>query len=187
MGMIIFIIHLFANVKRSKSHFIVLLLRTFISEKDGTCPVVESDVFGICSEDCSNDSGCSGIQKCCSNGCGHLCVDPEGRYKWHLPLQWANTNINKRTYPQTYKHTHTQTNTCAHAHTRTHTNTHTHTHTTHTHTRTFGYVKTRWYPCDCRRDIKCFMLDIFCLCLTCSFRQVSRNSGIECSCIQTAS
>lgn len=30
---------------------------------------------GICSEACKNDGDCSVNQKCCSNGCGHTCMD----------------------------------------------------------------------------------------------------------------
>ena len=40
-----------------------------------SCPVLEGDVVGICSEECSSDSDCNGGQKCCSNGCGHTCMD----------------------------------------------------------------------------------------------------------------
>ena len=31
---------------------------------------------GICSEECSSDDDCNNDQKCCSNGCGHTCMDP---------------------------------------------------------------------------------------------------------------
>nr|AOY33895.1 antistasin/WAP-like serine protease inhibitor [Stichopus monotuberculatus]AOY33896.1 antistasin/WAP-like serine protease inhibitor [Stichopus monotuberculatus] len=47
------------------------------SVHDGTCPVVSSDTVGICVEMCSNDDDCSETQKCCSNGCGHVCVAAE--------------------------------------------------------------------------------------------------------------
>ena len=47
-----------------------------IAVKDGVCPAVPEGTVGICSEFCSNDQECTGIQKCCSNGCGHTCVDP---------------------------------------------------------------------------------------------------------------
>ncbi|KAL3885814.1 hypothetical protein ACJMK2_025850 [Sinanodonta woodiana] len=42
--------------------------------KRGSCP--ESRGFGICAELCSSDVDCSGNQKCCFNGCGHVCHDP---------------------------------------------------------------------------------------------------------------
>ena len=31
---------------------------------------------GICSEECGSDDDCNSDQKCCSNGCGHTCMDP---------------------------------------------------------------------------------------------------------------
>ena len=31
--------------------------------------------MGICTDMCENDHSCSQFQKCCSNGCGHTCVD----------------------------------------------------------------------------------------------------------------
>ncbi|XP_033634887.1 uncharacterized protein LOC117296122 isoform X3 [Asterias rubens] len=43
----------------------------------GECPFVEpSSGFGICVEECNNDDGCSGGKICCSNGCGHTCMEP---------------------------------------------------------------------------------------------------------------
>ena len=30
--------------------------------------------FGICVELCSRDEDCFAGQKCCSNGCGHVCT-----------------------------------------------------------------------------------------------------------------
>ncbi|XP_071965848.1 uncharacterized protein [Antedon mediterranea] len=44
--------------------------------KEGSCPMVSSDTVGICAEMCSGDEDCFGVQKCCSNGCGHACVQP---------------------------------------------------------------------------------------------------------------
>ncbi|XP_038073191.1 keratin-associated protein 5-1-like isoform X2 [Patiria miniata] len=41
----------------------------------GQCPVVQDGALGICSEECSSDSDCEGAQQCCSNGCGHVCMD----------------------------------------------------------------------------------------------------------------
>ena len=41
-----------------------------------SCPPLDNDVAGICSEECSRDESCQGNQICCSNGCGHTCVDP---------------------------------------------------------------------------------------------------------------
>lgn len=48
-------------------------------EKPGQCPRLRPGTVGICVELCSNDFDCSGSQKCCSNGCGHVCTTPRGR------------------------------------------------------------------------------------------------------------
>ncbi len=41
----------------------------------GTCPVVEGG-FGTCVEACHSDFECGDKNlKCCSNGCGHTCVN----------------------------------------------------------------------------------------------------------------
>ena len=45
--------------------------------KDGQCPAVQPGTVGICSEECGNDAHCPGTKKCCSNGCGHVCIDAE--------------------------------------------------------------------------------------------------------------
>ena len=37
------------------------------------CPVVPQGIFGICLEQCSVDNDCQLDEKCCSNGCGHVC------------------------------------------------------------------------------------------------------------------
>ena len=42
--------------------------------KEGVCPAVEAGTVGICSNECENDAHCEGSSKCCSNGCGHVCV-----------------------------------------------------------------------------------------------------------------
>ncbi|XP_033732549.1 uncharacterized protein LOC117321990 isoform X4 [Pecten maximus] len=48
--------------------------------KPGECPVANG-TSAICWEQCSNDTDCIGIMKCCSNGCGHICLAPERRRK----------------------------------------------------------------------------------------------------------
>ncbi|CAH1246656.1 Hypp7762 [Branchiostoma lanceolatum] len=40
----------------------------------GECPDT-TGMVGTCVEDCSSDSECAAGQKCCSNGCGHVCMD----------------------------------------------------------------------------------------------------------------
>lgn len=41
--------------------------------KAGTCPLVTT--VGSCTEQCTGDSRCPGVRKCCSNGCGQTCTD----------------------------------------------------------------------------------------------------------------
>jgi len=43
-------------------------------EKPGRCPVVEG--VGTCVEECEGDESCDDDMKCCSNNCGHVCMDP---------------------------------------------------------------------------------------------------------------
>ncbi|XP_033641761.1 prestalk protein-like isoform X2 [Asterias rubens] len=44
--------------------------------KEGSCPVLEDGMMGLCVESCSSDGECNNDMKCCSNGCGHTCVQP---------------------------------------------------------------------------------------------------------------
>jgi len=44
--------------------------------KQGKCPSTKGMV-GAAYEECSDDNGCPGEQKCCSNGGGHTCMDPK--------------------------------------------------------------------------------------------------------------
>ena len=44
--------------------------------KPGVCPERAQMGAGICAEMCSYDVSCPDQQKCCSNGCGHVCMDP---------------------------------------------------------------------------------------------------------------
>ena len=46
----------------------------FTDIKPGECPSPVGS--GICVELCSSDITCPGDQKCCSNGCGHMCMEP---------------------------------------------------------------------------------------------------------------
>ncbi|CAB1329601.1 unnamed protein product [Coregonus sp. 'balchen'] len=41
--------------------------------KPGVCPRRRWGI-GICVELCSNDSDCPNDEKCCFNGCGHVCI-----------------------------------------------------------------------------------------------------------------
>ncbi|XP_078001185.1 uncharacterized protein LOC144453723 isoform X3 [Glandiceps talaboti] len=40
------------------------------------CPPVFEGMSGICAEMCQGDYSCSSGMKCCSNGCGHSCIQP---------------------------------------------------------------------------------------------------------------
>ena len=42
-----------------------------------TCPNVQPGSVGICLQNCSSDSDCTNGQKCCSNGCGRACTQPD--------------------------------------------------------------------------------------------------------------
>ena len=44
--------------------------------KAGDCPAIDPTLAGICVSQCGVDADCVGTQKCCSNGCGLICVDP---------------------------------------------------------------------------------------------------------------
>ncbi|XP_030642975.1 anosmin-1 [Chanos chanos] len=58
-------------------------LRSVESVKQGDCPSPEraSGFAAACVESCEEDSECSGLKKCCSNGCGHTCQIPKNVYK----------------------------------------------------------------------------------------------------------
>ena len=43
--------------------------------KSGTCPMTDGP--GICILECESDDFCPGEEKCCYNGCGHICQRPE--------------------------------------------------------------------------------------------------------------
>ena len=40
------------------------------------CPKPKPDQIGICVDVCRGDKDCSGSEKCCFNGCGHVCMKP---------------------------------------------------------------------------------------------------------------
>ncbi|XP_029575511.1 uncharacterized protein LOC115166029 isoform X2 [Salmo trutta] len=61
---------------------LVLFLLAFVdlkivsaTGKPGVCPRRRWGI-GICAELCSNDSDCPNDEKCCYNGCGHVCIAP---------------------------------------------------------------------------------------------------------------
>ena len=40
------------------------------------CPKPKPDQIGICADACQGDDDCSGSEKCCFNGCRHVCMKP---------------------------------------------------------------------------------------------------------------
>ncbi|XP_064412850.1 anosmin-1-like [Latimeria chalumnae] len=63
-------------------------LKSIESAKQGDCPAPEkaTGFAAACVESCEADSECSGVKKCCSNGCGHTCQLPKNLYKG-VPLK----------------------------------------------------------------------------------------------------
>ncbi|XP_053313377.1 anosmin-1 [Spea bombifrons] len=63
-------------------------LKSVLSVKQGDCPAPEkaSGFAAACVESCDADNECSGVKKCCSNGCGHTCQVPKTLYKG-VPLK----------------------------------------------------------------------------------------------------
>ncbi|XP_036051174.1 WAP four-disulfide core domain protein 18-like [Onychomys torridus] len=54
--------------------------------KPGACPLLPPNTVGTCDKKCSGDKSCPGEMKCCSNGCGHVCMRPvfklhQGNYR----------------------------------------------------------------------------------------------------------
>ncbi|XP_056002705.1 nuclear receptor coactivator 6-like [Ostrea edulis] len=43
--------------------------------RDGVCPELFSR--GVCQDECRTDGQCPGNRKCCSNGCGRVCLEPK--------------------------------------------------------------------------------------------------------------
>ncbi|XP_010334496.2 anosmin-1 [Saimiri boliviensis] len=63
-------------------------LKYILLLKQGECPAPEkaSGFAAACVESCEVDNECSGVKKCCSNGCGHTCQVPKTLYKG-VPLK----------------------------------------------------------------------------------------------------
>uniref|UniRef100_A0A8C6AF73 Anosmin 1 n=1 Tax=Marmota marmota marmota TaxID=9994 RepID=A0A8C6AF73_MARMA len=63
-------------------------LKYILLVKQGDCPAPEkaSGFAAACVESCEVDHECSGVKKCCSNGCGHTCQVPKTLYKG-VPLK----------------------------------------------------------------------------------------------------
>ena len=54
--------------------------------RPGECPAVPEGQMATCAEECTNDHSCTGNSKCCSNGCGHVCMDPISGMKYSEDL-----------------------------------------------------------------------------------------------------
>ncbi|XP_055969756.1 anosmin-1 isoform X2 [Sorex fumeus] len=63
-------------------------LQSILTVKQGGCPAPEkaSGFAAACVESCEVDGECSGVKKCCFNGCGHTCQVPKTLYKG-VPLK----------------------------------------------------------------------------------------------------
>ena len=60
--------------------------------KTGECPRLEEGNVGLCWEECNNDGDCAGDSKCCSNGCGHVCMNPAGKWGGYVFEQAISVN-----------------------------------------------------------------------------------------------
>ncbi|XP_039766005.1 WAP four-disulfide core domain protein 3-like [Ornithorhynchus anatinus] len=47
-----------------------------VTAKRGVCPLASGDQFAQCTVLCLKDEDCPGAGKCCSNGCGWVCLEP---------------------------------------------------------------------------------------------------------------
>ena len=56
------------------------------------CPKMPDGTVGLCVEMCKDDSEC-GDQMCCSNGCGHMCMDPVNGMTTALSLSPLRTAL----------------------------------------------------------------------------------------------
>lgn len=50
-----------------------------------SCPHLDDDTVGTCAEECTSDDDCSSGQLCCSNGCGHTCIEATRTPYYALP------------------------------------------------------------------------------------------------------
>ena len=68
------------------------------------CPRVDSGVVGTCAEECVNDMDCDGEAKCCSNGCGHVCLPPMPSKYRDLEYKLWNILSNKWIFAYSFRH-----------------------------------------------------------------------------------
>lgn len=62
--------------------------------KQGDCPPPHraSGFTAACVLSCSIDKDCSGIKKCCANGCGFTCQVPVNKNKGNLSAEGIDLN-----------------------------------------------------------------------------------------------
>ncbi len=71
--MVCLYIHVLLLLTNAVYHSSLVISPDAVNKYD-SCPKPTGS--GICVELCSSDMDCSGNQKCCSNGCGHVCENP---------------------------------------------------------------------------------------------------------------
>ncbi|XP_071097116.1 uncharacterized protein [Haliotis cracherodii] len=61
--------------------------------KPGECRKPQPNYFATCQDECKSDSECTGNTRCCSNGCGHVCLVPEMTQTCHMKLREAHMKL----------------------------------------------------------------------------------------------
>ncbi|XP_048244920.1 uncharacterized protein LOC124117390 isoform X3 [Haliotis rufescens] len=61
--------------------------------KPGECRKPQPNYFATCQDECKSDSECMGNTRCCSNGCGHVCLVPEMTQTCHMKLREAHLKL----------------------------------------------------------------------------------------------
>lgn len=63
--------------------------------QEAVCPAVTGGALGVCMELCTHDTNCSDGKKCCSDGCGHHCMDSVSlpHYQWQSRCQEPCTSL----------------------------------------------------------------------------------------------
>ncbi|XP_048250869.1 uncharacterized protein LOC124143207 [Haliotis rufescens] len=63
--------------------------RAFGSHKPGMCPAVTTTTVGVCAIECAGDNDCPFDHKCCTNGCGQVCLPPTtGESSMNLSIEY---------------------------------------------------------------------------------------------------
>lgn len=61
------------KVKHKFSYTMPFFNYLFLNEV--TCPAIPEGQIGACAEFCADDDSCPTGKMCCSNGCGHACME----------------------------------------------------------------------------------------------------------------